>query len=153
MSVENDKEKGGVKLRTKLRKLGVLLGLLLTFWLLEVAIASAAPLSCQTTRVFGDTCIETGIYISQIGWQQAGTVLFARTDDVPDSLVSVPLSHRLNAPILLTYPAQLEPPVLTEIERLGAKHGFISNPIEEKNSVRQFFKSRLPLGFTKNLRL
>ncbi|MDR3587468.1 MAG: N-acetylmuramoyl-L-alanine amidase [Desulfosporosinus sp.] len=100
----------------------MLLGLLLTFWLLEVAIASATPLSCQTTRVFGDTRIETAIHISQIGWQQAGTVLIARADDFPDSLVSVPLSHRLNAPILLTYPAQLEPSVLTEIKRLGAKH-------------------------------
>ena len=103
-------------------KLGVLLGLLLTFWLLEVANASATPLSCQTTRVFGDTRIETAIHISQIGWQQAGTVLLARADDFPDSLVSVPLSHRLDAPILLTYPAQLEPSVLAEIERLGAKH-------------------------------
>jgi len=28
----------------------------------------------------------------------------------------------LDAPILLTYPAQLEPSVLTEIKRLGAKH-------------------------------
>ncbi len=103
-------------------KLGVLLGLFLTFWLLEVAVASAAPLSCQTTRVYGDTRIETAIHISQMGWQQAGTVLLARADDFPDSLVAVPLSHRLDAPILLTYPAQLEPSVLTEIKRLGAKH-------------------------------
>jgi len=103
-------------------KLGVLLGLLLTFWLLEVAIAGATPLSCQTTRVYGDTRIDTAIQISQRGWLKADTVLLARADDFPDSLVSVPLSHRLDAPILLTYPAQLEPSVLTEIKRLGAKH-------------------------------
>jgi hypothetical protein len=52
-----------MKLPTKYIKLGVLLGLLLTFWLLEVAIASAAPLSCQTA-----------IHIFQMGWQQAGTI-------------------------------------------------------------------------------
>lgn len=103
-------------------KLGVLLGLLLTFWLLNVAVAGAAPLSYQTTRVFGDTRIETAIRISQMGWQQAETVLLARADDFPDSLVSVPLSHRLDAPILLTYPAQLESSVLAEIKRLDAKH-------------------------------
>ncbi len=67
MNVENSKGEEGIRLRTKYMKLGVLLGLLLTFWLLEVAIASAAPLSCQTTRVSGDTRIETAIPISQIG--------------------------------------------------------------------------------------
>ena len=44
-------------------KLGVLLGLLLTFWLLEVVIASTAPLSCQTTGVFGEASMEMIIYI------------------------------------------------------------------------------------------
>jgi len=58
----------GIRLRTKYMKLGVLLGLLLTFWLLEVVSATAAP---------------------------------------------------------LTYPAHLEPSVLTEL-------GFLSNPVEGK---------------------
>ena len=80
----------GIKLRTKYMKLGVLLGLLLTFWLLEVAIAGAAPLSCQTTRVYGDTSIETATHICQMGWQQAGTVLHACADDFPNSLYQCP---------------------------------------------------------------
>lgn len=69
-----------IELQTKYMKLGVLLGLLLTFWLLEVAIASAAPLSCPTA-----------IQTFQIGWQQAGTVAdFTETDT---------LCHQKQAPL------------------------------------------------------
>lgn len=103
-------------------KWGMLFALMLAFWLGTQASVLAAPLTAQTARIYGATRIETAIKVSQQGWQQADTVLLARADDFPDSLVAVPLSHRLNAPILLTYPAALDPAVLAEINRLGAQN-------------------------------
>lgn len=100
----------------------------LVFWLGTQTAVSASPLAADTkltadtTRVYGADRIETAIRISQAGWQSASTVLLARADDFPDSLVSVPLSKRLDAPILLTYPGQLDTTVLQEIKRLGANH-------------------------------
>ncbi|MFZ3372138.1 MAG: N-acetylmuramoyl-L-alanine amidase [Desulfitobacteriaceae bacterium] len=94
----------------------------LASWLILSGQAQAAPLNCQTTRLYGATRIDTAIRVAQVGWQQADIVLLARADDFPDSLVAVPLSHSLEAPILLTYPDKLESSVLTEIKRLGAKH-------------------------------
>lgn len=95
--------------------LGLMLG---SLWLAPTA--SAAPLNAHTERLSGTDRIETAIRVSQKGWAQADTVLLARADDYPDSLVAVPLSHHLDAPILLTYPGELDPAVLTEIKRLGA---------------------------------
>ncbi|WP_434511215.1 N-acetylmuramoyl-L-alanine amidase [Desulfitobacterium sp. AusDCA] len=100
----------------------------LVFWLGAQTAVSASPLAADTkltadtTRIYGADRIETAIRISQAGWQSASTVLLARADDFPDSLVSVPLSKRLDAPILLTYPGQLDTTVLQEIKRLGANH-------------------------------
>ncbi|MHB1653240.1 MAG: N-acetylmuramoyl-L-alanine amidase [Desulfitobacteriaceae bacterium] len=116
--------------------------LFLAFGLVFSTQAQAAPLNCQTNRLYGATRIDTAIRVSQIGWQHAGTVLLARADDFPDSLVAVPLSHRLDAPILLTYPDQLDPMVLSEMKRLGTQHvillggegvlgGVISTPLEK----------------------
>lgn len=103
-------------------KWGFLLAAFLGFWLTSQAITQAAPLTAQVTRLYGPTRIETAIRISQEGWTNAQTVLLARADDFPDSLVSVPLSKRLDAPILLTYPEQLDSTVLQELERLGTNH-------------------------------
>lgn len=106
-------------------KWSIMLVLGLMFWVGVQQPAQAAPLTAQTTRLYGQTRIETAIRISQTGWTSAQTVLLARADDFPDSLVSVPLSRRYDAPILLTYPDQLDPAVLEEIQRLGAKHVII----------------------------
>lgn len=94
----------------------------LAFWLGAQTPVSASPLAADTTRIYGADRIETAIRISQAGWRTSSTVLLARADDFPDSLVSVPLSKRLDAPILLTYPGQLDSTVLEEMKRLGANH-------------------------------
>ncbi len=99
--------------------LGILL--LIFFCLMGVHRAQAAPLTAQTNRIYGATRIETAIKVAQAGWSQASTVLLARADDFPDALVAVPLSYKLDAPILLTY-ANLDPQVLAEIKSLGAQH-------------------------------
>jgi N-acetylmuramoyl-L-alanine amidase len=123
-------------------KWGIFLAMFFTFWI--TSITQAAPLTASATRLYGPTRIETAIRISQEGWTSAQTVLLARADDFPDSLVSVPLSKRLNAPILLTYPDQLDSVVLEELKRLGSKHVVIlggagvmgetiTSPLEQAN--------------------
>ncbi|MDD2233829.1 MAG: cell wall-binding repeat-containing protein, partial [Desulfitobacteriaceae bacterium] len=92
--------------------------LLFGFAGLKVEYASASGI--ETERIAGDTRIETAIEVSRKGWSESSTVILARADDFPDSLVAVPLSHRLEAPILLTYPRELDNQVLNEIQRLGA---------------------------------
>lgn len=92
----------------------------LAFWLGAQTPVSASTLNADTTRLYGNDRITTALQISQAGWTKSSTVLLARADDFPDSLVSVPLAKRLDAPILLTYPQQLDAGVLKEIQRLGA---------------------------------
>ncbi|KLU66891.1 N-acetylmuramoyl-L-alanine amidase LytC precursor [Desulfosporosinus acididurans] len=83
--------------------------------------ANASPLDFGTTRIYGVRQIDTAIKVSQAGWQHADTVLLANCDHFPDALVAAPLSHQLDAPILLTQSQGVDPYVMQEIKRLGAK--------------------------------
>ncbi|TGE39571.1 N-acetylmuramoyl-L-alanine amidase [Desulfosporosinus fructosivorans] len=80
-----------------------------------------ASLGLETSRISGVRQIDTAIEVSKIGWQQADTVLLANCDHFPDALVAAPLSHKLDAPILLTPASGVDAKVLQEIKRLGAK--------------------------------
>lgn len=104
------------------KKWGFLIVAAFSLWLMGQASAQAAPLTADVTRIYGATRIETAIRISQEGWSEANTVLLARYDAFPDSLVSVPLSKRYDAPILLTPSSGLDQGVLEEIKRLEAEH-------------------------------
>lgn len=105
-----------------LRKVQLMLLLFLGFWFLGFTQVYGAPLDAEVSRIYGANRIETAIQISQEGWQEANTVLLARSDSFPDSLVSVPLSKRYDAPILLTPSNSLDEKVLEEIIRLQATH-------------------------------
>lgn len=83
--------------------------------------ANAATLALQTSRISGVRQIDTAIAVSQTGWQKADTVLLANCDHFPDALVAAPLSHQLDAPILLTPAGGIDAKVMAEIKRLGAK--------------------------------
>lgn len=107
------------------KKWGFLLVSAFSLWLMGQASVQAAPLTADVTRIYGTTRIETAIRISQEGWGEAGTVLLARYDAFPDSLVSVPLSKRYDAPTLLTPSSGLDQGVLEEIKRLKAQHVII----------------------------
>ena len=85
------------------------------------ASASAAPLDLETSRIFGARQIDTAIEVSRTGWQSADTVLLANSNNFPDALVAAPLSHQLDAPILLTPAEGVDASVLQEIKRLGAQ--------------------------------
>ena len=86
--------------------------------------ANATPLAFQTSRIYGVRQIDTAIEVSKTGWQkgETDTVLLANCDHFPDALVAAPLSHQLNAPILLTPVGGVDAKVMAEIKRLGAGH-------------------------------
>lgn len=83
--------------------------------------ANASPLALETSRISGVRQIDTAIEVSKTGWQEADTVLLANCDHFPDALVAAPLSHKLNAPILLTPAGGVDAKVMQEIIRLGAQ--------------------------------
>ena len=72
-------------------------------------------------RIYGTSRFDTAVAISQAGWQEADTVILARSDDYADALAGVPLAYQLDAPILLTRPKSLPIETLQEIFRLGAQ--------------------------------
>ncbi|AET70691.1 N-acetylmuramoyl-L-alanine amidase [Desulfosporosinus orientis DSM 765] len=86
---------------------------------------TAAPLALDTSRIYGVRQIDTAIEVSKIGWKQADTVILANCDNFPDALVAAPLSHQLDAPILLTPTEGVDPQVMEEIKRLGARNVII----------------------------
>ncbi len=71
-------------------------------------------------RIMGLNRYKTAVEISQKGWENSGTVVLARGDEFPDALAGAPLAYSLDAPILLSAPAQLSGETRQEIERLGA---------------------------------
>lgn len=107
----------GSKLKTIL-----ILMVALTLWFVAQVQVMAAPLAYPTSRIFGQRQIDTAVAVSQSGWSQVNTVLLASANSFQDALVASPLSHRLDAPILLTTSEGLDPKILGEIKRLGAKH-------------------------------
>lgn len=76
-------------------------------------------------RLYGERAEDTAIALSQTGWATADNVVLARVDAFPDALAGAPLAKKLNAPVLLTSPDALDPKVLAEIKRLGAKKVYI----------------------------
>ena len=104
---------------TKL-KWGLIGVLFLVFWMGFQSPANASPLALETSRISGVRQIDTAIEVSKTGWQQADTVILANCDHFPDALVAAPLSHKLDAPILLTQAGGVDPKVMEEIKRLGA---------------------------------
>jgi putative cell wall-binding protein len=91
-------------------------------------------------RLSGPTRYETAVAISQEGWKNgADTVVLAKGSDFPDALAGTPLTHQLNAPLLLTKYNELPESTEKEIKRLKAKKivllgstGAIREPVEER---------------------
>lgn len=68
---------------------------------------------------------DLSVSVAQAGWTKADNVILTRDDVVADAMVAVPLSKKLDAPILMTPGASLDERVLTEIKVLGAKKVYI----------------------------
>lgn len=80
----------------------------------------------ETGRLDGEDRTDTAIKISQEGWPNGAlAVILSRDDDFPDALAGVPLSRKLDAPILLTNKDVLSSKTGAEITRLKAKTIYI----------------------------
>lgn len=80
------------------------------------------PVEVSITRLAGMRAEDTAIRISREGWtdNSSPVVLLARADRFQDALAAAPLAKKLEAPLLLTAPGQLDNAVLEEIRRLGS---------------------------------
>lgn len=65
------------------------------------------------------------VAVAQSGWSSATHVILTRDDVVADAMVSVPLSKKYDAPILMTSSDFLNEKILNEIQSLGAETVFI----------------------------
>lgn len=97
--------------------------LLLVLFMLVVFTASGtawAESEIDVDRIQGGNRYQTAVEISQTGWTESTNVVLVRGDNYADALTGVPLAHKLNAPILLTPPSNLNSDTLAEIRRLKA---------------------------------
>lgn len=72
------------------------------------------------SRVAGADRVATALAVARAAWERAGTVVLARSDDPADALAGTSLAGHLDAPLLITDPAELDPRVTEEVRRLGA---------------------------------
>ncbi|KLU59412.1 N-acetylmuramoyl-L-alanine amidase LytC precursor [Peptococcaceae bacterium CEB3] len=65
------------------------------------------------------------VEVAKEGWTAADSVILTRDDVLSDAMTAVPLSKKLDAPILMTGPSALDSGVLAEIKSLGPTHVYI----------------------------
>ncbi len=83
------------------------------------------PAKATVERLAGLRAVDTAIELCKAGWTTADTVVIATTANYPDALAGAPLAKKYNAPMLLNPPGSLDPEVLKELRRLGAKKVYI----------------------------
>ena len=69
--------------------------------------------------------VALSIEVVKQGWRSAENVILARDDQFSDAMSAVPLSKKLDAPILMTDSMSLDTRTLDEIRYLGAKNVYI----------------------------
>ena len=69
------------------------------------------------------------VMVAKKGWNSATNVILTRDDILVDSMTAVPLSKKLDAPILMTPSSALDSSVLQEIQRLHAKNVYIAGGV------------------------
>lgn len=94
--------------------------------LLDVRVLPGTSLAGDALATLATDPVADALYWSA-GLTESRTdiVLVARADDFPDALASGVLQGTLDAPLLLTDGASLEPRVADEITRLGATHAIL----------------------------
>ena len=65
------------------------------------------------------------VAVAQKGWTSAQNVILTRQDVLVDAMTAIPLSKKLDAPILMTEPDSLSDAVLAEIKSLKATNVYI----------------------------
>jgi len=79
----------------------------------------------EVLRAAGEDRVGTAVAVSQLVFEQAGTVLIARADRYPDALTAAPLAAQLGGPVLLSGHDELPAAVAEEIGRLGADKAIV----------------------------
>lgn len=110
-----------------LRKRSLVWLLAFCFLLIQLIAGSVfAQTTAETDRISGDDRYKTAVAVSQKGWNTSDYAVLARGDNFADALCAGPLAQKYGGPILLTQPNQLNSDTLTELQRLGVKHLFIT---------------------------
>ncbi|MBW3661990.1 MAG: cell wall-binding repeat-containing protein [Actinobacteria bacterium] len=78
-----------------------------------------------TERYFGAVRTDTAALIAREGFDGAGIVLLARSDDFPDSLAASYLAGQFGAPVLLTSTSSLSSEALTAMSDIGASKVYV----------------------------
>jgi len=106
------------------------------------------PAYTQNARI-GVTAVDNvsqSVAIASSGWAQgAKNVILTRDDQFSDAMAAVPLSKKLDAPILMTDSSKLDDRSLTEIENLGAENVYI---VGGTGAISQAVEDQLKNYFT-----
>jgi putative cell wall-binding protein len=99
------------------------------------ALNDGGAVSLRVERIAGPDRIETAIEVSRAAFsaagvrngegREAGAVVLARADLYPDALAGTPLADALAAPLLLTWPGELDPRVRAEVDRVLGGEGLV----------------------------
>ncbi len=90
--------------------------------------ASTVATAIDVDRVHGRYRVETAVALSRETFDHAETVVLTSVASYPDAIVAGPLAAVHEAPVLTTFGAELEKPVVDEINRLGAKRLIVVGP-------------------------
>ena len=74
-----------------------------------------------TVRLYGKDRTATSIATAQQGWATSEVVFLNELNNYADAISATPLAVQLDAPVLLTYGAHIDPRVKEELKRLEAK--------------------------------
>ncbi|RNC63070.1 MAG: N-acetylmuramoyl-L-alanine amidase LytC [Candidatus Dichloromethanomonas elyunquensis] len=125
---------------SRTKKIAVLAIIAMVLTMLPIQLF-AATTAADSTRLFGNSRVETALQVCDAGWTSATTVIIAAADqeNLVDALAAASLAGQENAPILLTSKASLDAAVKAKISALGAKKvyavGALSDSVKSELSA------------------
>lgn len=129
-----------MKTKKKTKTISILLSL--SLFICIVPVNAFAVSEQKIHRIYGNDRYETSVAISKDSWEYTQNVIIANGTNFPDALAGVSLTSLLSAPILLTESSKLNPVVIDEIKRLGAKNAYILGGTEAVSTkVEETLKS------------
>lgn len=117
---------------SRTKKIAILAIIAMVLTMLPVQLF-AATTAAESTRLFGNSRVETALAVCDAGWSAADTVVVAPADqaNLVDALAAAPLAGQENAPILLTFKDSLDAAVKAKISALGAKKVYVVGAISD----------------------